>query len=245
MGVEADSSGIRDSTGVLSRHHRVGTIESLPGRKATVSTTARNAHWRFWFDPRFAIGLALVVAAVGGVYLIVSAADRTTAVFTARTALAVGDRVEASDFVATQVRLGGTGNLYVTPDRLPDDGLVVTRTIAAGELVPASAVGRTAGTEVTSVVVDLTSVLAANIGPGSVVDVWSARKTDQNTFGPPTVLVDQAAVVRLVEPTGLVTGDGIRSLEILVPKGAVAAVLESIANRDAVAVVPVNEPLER
>ena len=210
-----------------------------------MSTTARNAHWRFWFDPRFAIGLALVVAAVGGVYLIVSAADRTTAVFTARTALAVGDRVEASDFVATQVRLGGTGNLYVTPDRLPDDGLVVTRTIAAGELVPASAVGRTAGTEVTSVVVDLTSVLAANIGPGSVVDVWSARKTDQNTFGPPTVLVDQAAVVRLVEPTGLVTGDGIRSLEILVPKGAVAAVLESIANRDAVAVVPVNEPLER
>ena len=208
-------------------------------------TTARNAHRRFWFDPRFAIGLALVVAAVGGVYLIVSAADRTTAVFTARTALAVGDRVKASDFVATQVRLGGTGNLYVTPDRLPDDGLVVTRTIAAGELVPASAVGRTAGTEVTSVVVELTSVPAANIGPGSVVDVWSAQKTDQNTFGPPTVLVDQAAVVRLVEPTGLVAGDGIRSLEILVPKGAVAAVLESIANRDAVAVVPVNEPLER
>ena len=208
-----------------------------------MSKPARNARRRFWFDPRFAIGLALVVAAVGGVYLIVSASDQTTAVFTARSALAVGDRVEAADLVPTQVRLGGTGDLYVTPDRLPDDGLVVTRTIAAGELVPASAVGRTTGTEVTSVVVELTSGLAANIGPGSVVDVWSARKTDPNTFGPPTVLVDQAAVVRLVEPTGLVAGGGIRTLEILVPKDAVAAVLESIANRDAIAVVPVNEPL--
>ena len=208
-----------------------------------MSKPARNARRRFWFDPRFAIGLALVVAAVGGVYLIVSASDQTTAVFTARSALAVGDRVEAADLVPTQVRLGGPGDLYVTPDRLPDDGLVVTRTIAAGELVPASAVGRTTGTEVTSVVVELTSGLAANIGPGTVVDVWSARKTDPNTFGPPTVLVDQAAVVRLVEPTGLVAGGGIRTLEILVPKDAVAAVLESIANRDAIAVVPVNEPL--
>ncbi|TFC86442.1 hypothetical protein [Cryobacterium sp. TMT3-29-2] len=210
-----------------------------------MSKTAGNARRKFWFDPRFAIGLVLVVVAVGGVYLIVSAADRTTAVFTARSALAVGDRVEASDLVPTQVRLGGTGDLYVTPDRLPDGGLIVTRTIAAGELVPASAVGRATGTEVTSVVVELTSALAANIGPGSVVDVWSARKTDQSTFGPPTVLVDRAAVVRLVEPTGLVAGGGIRSVEILVPKGSVAAVLESIANRDAVAVVPVNEPLEK
>lgn len=206
---------------------------------------AQSTRRRFWFDPRFAIGLGLVAAAVGGVYLIVSASDQTTAVFAARSALAVGDRVEAGDLVATQVRLGGTGDLYVTPDRLPDDGLVVTRTIAAGELVPASAVGRSSGTETTSVVVELTSALAANIGPGAVVDLWAARKTDQNAYGPPTVLVGQASVVLLVEPTGLSVGTGIRSLELLVPKDNVAEVLESIANRDALAVVPVNEPLEQ
>ena len=206
---------------------------------------ARSTRRRFWFDPRFAIGLGLVVVAVGGVYLIVSASDQTTAVFAARSALAVGDRVEAGDLVATQVRLGGTGDLYVTPDRLPDDGLVVTRTIAAGELVPASAVGRSSGTETTSVVVELTSALAANIGPGAVVDLWAARKTDQNAYGPPTVLVGQASVVLLVEPTGLSVGTGIRSVELLVPKDNVAEVLESVANRDALAVVPVNEPLEQ
>lgn len=207
---------------------------------------AKSTRRSFWFDPRFAIGLGLVVAAVGGVYLIVSASDQSTAVFAARSALAVGDRVQAGDLVATQVRLGGgTGDLYVTPDRLPDDGLVVTRTIAAGELVPVSAVGRSSGTETTSVVVELTSAPAANIGPGTVVDLWAARKTDQNAYGPPTVLVGQASVVLLVEPTGLTVGTGIRSLELLVPKDNVAEVLESIANRDALAVVPVNEPLEQ
>ncbi|TFD31145.1 hypothetical protein [Cryobacterium cryoconiti] len=206
---------------------------------------AKSTRRSFWFDPRFAIGLGLVVAAVGGVYLIVSASDQSTAVFAARSALAVGDRVQAGDLVATQVRLDGTGDLYVTPDWLPDDGLVVTRTIAAGELVPVSAVGRTSGTETTSVVVELTSALAANIGPGTVVDLWAARKTDQNAYGPPTVLVGQASVVLLVEPTGLTVGTGIRSLELLVPKDNVAEVLESIANRDALAVVPVNEPLEQ
>ncbi|TFC94089.1 MULTISPECIES: hypothetical protein [Cryobacterium] len=210
-----------------------------------MKTPAQSSRRRFWFDPRFAIGLGLVVAAVGGVYLIVSGSDQTTAVFAARSALAVGDRVEVGDLVATQVRLGGTGDLYVTPDRLPDDGLVVTRTIAAGELVPASAVGRSSGTKTTSVVVELTSALPANIGPGVTVDLWAARKTDQNTYGPPTVLVGQASVVLLLEPTGLSVGTGVRALELLVPKDNVAEVLESIANRDALAVVPVNEPLER
>ncbi|MBC7441798.1 MAG: hypothetical protein H7311_04635 [Ramlibacter sp.] len=208
-----------------------------------VSNPARRTGRRFWFDPRFAIGLALVVAAVVGVYWIVAGSDRTTAVFAARSTLAVGDHVAASDLVTMRVRLGSTDDLYVTPDRLPQEGLVVTRTIAAGELVPASAVGRTSGAELTSLVVELTSSLAASIGPGSVVDVWSSRSTGQAAYGPPTVLVGQAAVVRLVEPAGLAAPSGIRSLEVLVPKGAVAAVLEAIANRDAIAVVPVNEPL--
>ncbi|TFC49799.1 hypothetical protein E3T26_06820 [Cryobacterium sp. TMT1-21] len=208
-----------------------------------MSKPAKSTGQRFWFDPRFAIGLVLVVAAVVGVYWIVAGSDQTTAVFAARSTLAVGDHVEASDLVATRVRLGSADALYVTPDRLPQEGLLVTRTIAAGELVPASAVGRTSGAESTSIVVELTSSLAASIGPGSVVDVWSSRSTGQAAYGPPTVLVGRAAVVRLIEPSGLAATSGIRSLEVLVPKDTVAAVLESIANRDAIAVVPVNAPL--
>ncbi len=207
------------------------------------SDPGKTTRTRFWFDPRFAIGLALVIASVAGVYAIVASTDQTTAVYAARSSLAVGDRIDASDLVTTQVRLGAGSELYVTPDRLPNDGLVVTRTVAVGELVPVSAVGTRAGAAVTSVVIDLQGKLAASIEPGSVVDVWSARKTEQALFGPPAVLVGQASIVRIVESTGLIASDGSQSVEILVPKGKVAAVLESIANGDAIAVVPVNTAL--
>jgi hypothetical protein len=204
---------------------------------------AKTRRTQFWFDPRFAIGLALVVGSVVGVYAIVAGSDRTTPVYAARASLAVGDRIDPSDLVVARVRLDGSAGLYVTPDRLPGDGLVVTRTVTAGELLPLSAVGTTAGALVTSVVVDLQGKLAAAIQAGSVVDVWSARQGENQRFGPPSVLVGRASIVRIVESTGLITADNGQSVEILVPKDKVAAVLESIANGDAIAVVPVNTAL--
>jgi hypothetical protein len=206
-----------------------------------MATTRR----RFWFDPRFAIGIALVVASVAGVWVIVSSTDRTVAVYAAKRALAVGDRIDGSDLVATRVRLESATELYVTPDRLPDDGLVVTRTVAAGELLPASAVGTSAGASVTSVVVETRGELAGAVGAGAVVDVWAAREGERGQFGPPSVLVGEASVVRLIEPTGLIADGSGRSVEILVPKGKVAVVLESIANHDALALVPVSTALGR
>jgi len=59
------------------------------------------------------------------------------------------------------------------------------------------------------------------------------------------VLVAGAGVVRVLDDTGLISTEGAQSVEILVPKTAVAAVLESLANGDALAAVPVNSALER
>jgi len=49
--------------------------------------------------------------------------------------------------------------------------------------------------------------------------------------------------VRLVDPTGFMAADGGMSVELLVPKTKVAAVLEAVANGDSIAVVPVNTAL--
>jgi hypothetical protein len=198
---------------------------------------------RFWFDPRFIIGLVLVAASIGGVYLLVASTDHTTTVYSTRSALAVGDRIEAGDLVKSQVRLGPASNLYLAPNQLPKTGAVVTRTVSAGELLPVSAVGAAAGLTVTSMVVDLQSKLAATIEPGSVVDVWSGRATGNTEFEPPTVLVNEASIVRIVEASGIISTETGRSVEILVPREKVAAVLESIARGDSLAVVPVNAPL--
>lgn len=198
---------------------------------------------RSWFDPRFGIGLVLVVASVAGVWFVVAGADTSVSVYAARAPLQVGDRVGAADLVATPVRLASAPDVYVTPGSLPEEGLLVTRAVASGELLPRAAVGTSDGATVTSLVVDTAETLSASLTPGALADVWAAREGDHGTFGPPAVLVESASVVRVIPKTGLMAGGSGQSVEIRVPKAAVAAVLESVANRDAIALVPVNTPL--
>ena len=210
--------------------------------KTTGPTRTRR---RFWVDPRFVIGLVLVAASIAGVGAIVAGSDRTTAVYTARHTLTVGDQLRSADLVESRVQLGGTADLYLVPAADLKRGLLVTQTILAGELVARSAVGQALGRDVTSVVVDVPGRLAASIVAGSVVDIWSARATGPSEYAPPTILVEQAGVVRIVEPTGIIAADNGQSVEMLVPKASVGAVLEAIMNGDALAIVPVNTPVVR
>lgn len=207
------------------------------GRSQTMTRT------RFWVDPRFALGLVLVVASIVGVSVVVAGSDQSIAVYAARGPLAVGDRLDRADLVETRVRLGVAGELYLTPATIPADGLIVTRTITPGELIPAAAVGTRLGERVTSLVLDLRGQLATSLAAGSMVDVWSAGLVDGGGYGPPAVLVGQASIVRILEPTGLIQSGGGRSVEVLVPKDKVAAVLEAIANEDAISLVAVNTPI--
>lgn len=199
---------------------------------------------RHGFDPRFLIGLTLVAASITGVWFIVGGIDTSVMVYAARGPLQVGDRVTTADLVITPVRMDAARHVYVTPEALPSDGLLVTRSVAAGELLPRAAVGTSAGASVTRLVVDTTETLSGALIPGAIGDVWSARQTERGRFGPPVVLVESASVVRVIEKTGLMSGGSGQSVEILVPREKVAAVLESVANKDAIALVPVNVPLE-
>jgi hypothetical protein len=194
-------------------------------------------------DPRFVIGLVLVVASIGGVAAVVADSDHSTAVYTARHTLAVGDRLTPADLRETRVQLGAAAALYLVPAPDLKEGLLVTQTILTGELVALSAVGKLSGHDVTSVVVDVPGRLAASIMAGSVVDIWSARTIGPSEYAPPTILVGQASVVRIVEPTGIIAADNGQSVEMLVPKASVGAVLEAIMNGDALAVVAVNTPV--
>lgn len=198
---------------------------------------------RFWFDPRFAIGILLVIASVGGVLSIISSADASTKVYAARDAIAPGDRIEPSDLVAVSVRIEQSGQLYLAPGDVPDDGLVVVRSIGEGELVPASAVGSAAGLRLASVVVTVNGQLPASIGAGTLIDLWAASQQESSSYGPPSVIVTGATVVRQIESEGLVASGDVSSLELLVPRSKIARVLEAIANEDALSAVPASIPV--
>jgi hypothetical protein len=198
----------------------------------------------FWFDPRFGIGIALVAVSVLGVLGIVASADRSVQVFAARASLSPGDRIVAADLVATNVRLGDVDAKYLRPSQLPSDGLVVTRTVSAGELVPSSAVGTASSSRLASVVVSVQGSLPKAVIAGADVDLWSASKTEDHDFGPPAVLASSATVVRVIAPDGIVAGASGGAVEVLVDRPKLASVLEAIANEDAVSIVPVGLPVK-
>jgi hypothetical protein len=197
---------------------------------------------RFWFDPRFAIGLGLILASVIGVVAIVGAADSSQQVYVARDALAPGDRIGTGDLALSSVRVDGADSLYLLPGDVTDEGLVVTKPVSRGELVPASAVGSAAGVRQAALVIGVTGELAASVGPGSLVDVWTATRTANGQFEAPTVVVSSATVVRLVDDGGLVVDTAAQSVEVLVPRSRLARLLEAVANEAAVSVVPSGLP---
>jgi hypothetical protein len=206
---------------------------------------ARSPRRRFALDPRLLVGMALVGASVVSVVALVGAADARVTVYAADSALSPGDRVTAADLLERSVALDGTEGLYLTEADLPEDGLIVTKAVAAGELVPLSAAGSVDGLRATALVLELSMRVSSAVGPGTLVDIWSSAAEEQGSFGPPTVLAPDVVVVRILEDDGIVadSSEG-TSVEVLVPRSRVARLLQAVANRDALAIVPAGLPLE-
>ena len=227
----------------------MGTVQASRRKTAPAGvgrsrTDSERAPRSFWFDPRFAIGIVLVIISVLGVVIVVTAADSSVLVYSARTALSPGDRVQPSDLDARSVRLGSLGAQYLADGDIPGEGFVVTRAVSAGELVPTSAIGDVAGASAASIVVSVAGELARSVGEGSVVDLWSAKETENNLFGPPAVLVDSATVVRVIARDGVISDRSVQSVELLVPRSKIAEVLDAIANADALSLVPTSIPVK-
>ncbi|MDQ1514067.1 MAG: hypothetical protein QOC59_1909 [Microbacteriaceae bacterium] len=210
---------------------------------AALPLTARR---RLRFDPRIAIGIALVAVSTIGVTGVVAGLNRTVAVYRAAGPLTAGARISAADLVPTPVHLGQEQRLYLS-GRLPAEGYLVTRTIAEGEMVPLSALGTAESVDVAAVVVNLSTRPSGSIVPGAVVDLWAAPKRAGSTteFGAPVVLVSGATVARLVTPQGIVPSGEQNTVEVRVPRDDVAAVLQAVADGAQVSAVAISEPVHR
>jgi hypothetical protein len=196
---------------------------------------------RFWFDPRFAIGIALILVSVGGTALVVTAADNTVDVLVARDALTPGAPVARDGVVVRKVAVDDATGVYLSPDDL-DDALLLTRVVGAGEIIPRSAVARESDSGRTSVVVAVDGQLSSAVHPGASVEVWASSVAESGDDGPPAVIASDAVVTRIASDDELVVADSDRSVELLVPRDDVAVILESLARDAAIAVVPAALP---
>ncbi|OUE29647.1 hypothetical protein BFL35_14220 [Clavibacter michiganensis] len=202
---------------------------------------ARPARRPVWLDPRFVVGLVLVLVSTGGVVALLRSADSSVVVMAAGSPLDAGSTVHASDLVPVRVRIDGAADLYVSPDAA--DGLVVTRFVGAGELVPRSSLA-SAGSRTTASVVVPTSAGADHlVAAGTVVDVWSAsaKGSGTNAYDPPRVIVSGATVAQVIQPQGFVADQDHTRVQLTVPRQEVAAVIAATDARDQITLVPVGD----
>jgi hypothetical protein len=127
--------------------------------------------------------------------------------------------------------------LYVDEGAL-QRGAVVVRPLAKGELVPLAAVGSAKDVTGTTIVLSLTSPLAAASSVGAVVDLWAAAQLGQNSFGPPVVIVPRAQIARIIEASGIGSSSQNVNVEVVIPRSKVALLLQAQANGDAISLVP-------
>lgn len=201
-------------------------------------------HRSFIVDPRFFVGVALVVVSALGVTWLVATIDRTVDVYVASSTLSTGERFTSDDLTVAHVRLGSTVDHYLEPADVPPEGAVVIRPIEEGELVPSSAVGALSSGDEAQVVVTVSGPVPSIVGQASRVSLWASAASDSGTtFEAPVVLVEQAEVISVIESAGFVASGTDMQVELRVPRESVASVLEAMANGAALAIVPDDEPL--
>lgn len=197
-----------------------------------------------WRDPRLGVGILLVAASIALGSWAVARADRTTDVLVAVEALTPGDRLADAELRAQAVRPDGLGDTYLSADAdLPGDA-VVTRVVGAGELVPAGAVGRAADVDVRPVVVPMSGTPPSGVVEGAVVDLWlttpsAPGEPEDAEPQAPEVLAESLVVADLLETDTLFAGAGGSAVQVLVPQGALPAVLGALAGDGEIVVVPV------
>ncbi|WP_309128068.1 hypothetical protein [Microbacterium sp.] len=187
-------------------------------------------------DVRFLIGIVLVVASVAGVWLLVSSSRQTAPLLQATRTVVPGETIDSGDFQVVDVGLGGLTDTYLAPQEL-EPGSIAMRTLAEGELVPASAVGDASQGRTTTVVVTSTAI-PAEVRSGTSVELWHAPLAeDGRTFDEPRVLVADAVVATVAEAEGMLSQSS-SDVEVVIDRADVADVLAAISGGSAISVIP-------
>lgn len=203
----------------------------------TATDPARPLSRRFWGDSRFLLGILLIVLSIAGVWLVVTAARQTAPVYAAARTLVPGETVAADDLRVVDVALGQVAGAYIAPATL-EQGVVATRTVGEGELLPSDAVGPAADARTTNVVIRTTADVPAFIAAGARIEVWHAPPVDRESFDAPRILVADATVATVTRDDAMV-GAAQATLEIVIARDEVPAVLSAQSDGSVLSVVPV------
>ena len=127
-----------------------------------------------WLDARLLLGLLLVLLSVVVGAKVFADADQRVQVWSVTRDLGADTPLRGEDLQARSVSLDeATGRYLSAGEDL--EGLVLTRPVGRGELLPVSAVGRSDATAKRRIVIEVDRVGVAGLLKGRVVDVYTVR----------------------------------------------------------------------
>lgn len=192
-----------------------------------------------WRDPRLLVGVLLIAVAVTAVSAVVRSSDKTTAFYTARDTITPGTVLTRDDVVVVRARVSGGD--YVTADDAGSPGaeqpwgLVVTRVVGKGELLPASALAEQDDFDGRTVAVRTSLPLADGIDTGSIVDVYVTVDRDGT---PSTSQVATGLVVESVDDDGgSFSATSTETVYVVVPSDGLEEFLDALAAEGEISVV--------
>lgn len=164
---------------------------------APAAARSRRPGWR---NPRLLLGLALVAGSVVVGARVVASADDTVPVWAATATLPAGAVVQPDDVERRDVRFpdDDTAAAYVSAGQELPEGTRVEREVAAGDLLPRSAMASGAVEPLVEVPLSVAADdLPRTVRQGSVVDVWVAAGPEGADGEPAVRVLEEVEVVEV------------------------------------------------
>ena len=201
-------------------------MSDLPAPSASRLARAR------WLDARLLIGLLLVLISVVVGAKVIADADQRVRVWSVTHDLGPDTPLSSDDLAPASVNLDDSTGRYLSASE-DLDGMVLTRPVSRGELLPVSAVGRAGATTERRIVIEVDRTGVTGITKGRVVDVYAVRDDNAGeTSAPPELVLSGVTVGEDVKSgSGTFGGGGTTvGVTLLVDQSDVPDVIDAVAH---------------
>lgn len=200
-------------------------------KKKKVNATKRFDEIRLYLNPRYLLGLILILASFSSAYLISKSSDRMITVWGANVDLAPGEMIEADDLKVIRVRLPDNAAQYL--DSKTDlIGTTVLRAIGSSELIPSFALTSEIDLSLARVPISIAREWAPiELRNGSLVDIYGipnrANQFSQDSNPSSRLLISNIAIDS-VDASSRELGGRI-GMTVLVPQARVEVMVSAIS----------------
>ncbi|EEH63827.1 SAF domain protein [Gleimia coleocanis DSM 15436] len=188
-------------------------------------------------DPKFLIGVFLIIISISLTTLLINKARGGQEYYEATKDIPAGQIITLSDLKVISARVDG--DAYLRAGQLTENTLT-TRTINKGEMLPKAALVKENSQAYRQIVINVTPKIPTSVKVGSKVELWVVPEENGNSPEPNKAqrLSEQVIVYNLPESQNRILTERAQAVEISVPEAELPVILEHANNQHQLVLVP-------